>query len=314
MTLTVRAPRDAVRTSVRERLEIDFRSALPLSKGTETQLLGALCQVLQHPGSLVRSQLVYEMATAYGVDETHAQEFATAIEYFHSASLLFDDLPCMDNAIERRGALCVHQVYGEPAAILAALGLINRAYALLWRALASMPREHQAASLGYVETCLGVEGLLNGQSQDLHFAGVAAGADASERVALGKTVPFIRLSLVLPAIAGGAPAVELQLLTRLAVFWGLSYQILDDIKDVNQHATQSGKTPARDALLNRPNVALAIGVQKALLRVKRFTRLGDRVLARLVHRRPSLAFLEQLRVRFQEEIEAIQTLMPADRL
>jgi geranylgeranyl pyrophosphate synthase len=298
--------------SQKERLLGAFSTSLPLPPGTEPQLVGALCQVLQLPGSLVRSQLVYQMACAYKVGDNYAQDLAIAIEYFHSASLLFDDLPCMDNAEERRGALCVHQVYGEAAAILAALALINRAYAQLWRALGQCPQERQAAALAYVEKCLGVEGLLNGQSQDLHYAGLSQDGVTSEMVALNKTVPLIRLSLVLPAMVGGAPALEVQLLERVAVFWGLSYQILDDLKDVCQTPDQTGKTADRDATLNRPNVALAMGAKNALLRVERLMGLGDRVLARL--RRPPLLFMDEVRGRFRDEIAGIRLTAPARSL
>ena len=296
---------------LKDRLLLAFSSSLPLPDSTESQLLGALSQILRSPGSLVRAQLVYQMASAYQLEDGHAQELATAIEYFHTASLLFDDLPCMDNAEERRGAPCVHQVYGEAAAVLAALGLINRAYSLLWRALAACPPQRQSTALTYVEKHLGVEGLLNGQSQDLHYAALFHDGLSSERVALSKTVSLIRLSLVLPALAGGAEAVELQMLERLAAFWGLSYKILDDLKDVLQGPDQSGKTAARDATLNRPNVALAIGAKNALLRIERFMRLGDRALARLTRLRPSLSFLEELRLRFREEIAGIEVNGPA---
>src|ERR1700677_1714366 len=42
-----------------------FASSFPLPEQTEPQLLGALCQVLQLPGSLVRAHLVYQVACAY---------------------------------------------------------------------------------------------------------------------------------------------------------------------------------------------------------------------------------------------------------
>jgi geranylgeranyl pyrophosphate synthase len=155
---------------------------------------------------------------------------------------------------------------------------------------------------------------LNGQSQDLHYAGLSQDGLSSEKVALSKTVSLIRLSLVLPALAGGVQAAELRMLERLAIFWGLSYQILDDLKDVYQKPDQTGKTSDRDATLNRPNVALAIGAANALLRIERLLRLGDRVLSRLTRRVPSLSFMEELRLRFREEIAAIEVTGPARNL
>lgn len=42
------------------------------------------------PGSLLRTQIVYEVACAYGGRDEQAQDMAVAIEYFHNASLLVD--------------------------------------------------------------------------------------------------------------------------------------------------------------------------------------------------------------------------------
>ena len=74
----------------------------------------------------------------------------------------------MDNATERRGEPCVHRIQGEAATVLAALALVSRAYALLWQGFADLPSDRQALAGDYVEKCLGVNGLLNGQSEDLH--------------------------------------------------------------------------------------------------------------------------------------------------
>ena len=54
-----------------------------------------------------------------------------AIEYMHTASLLLDDLPCMDNSSLRRNKPAVHSKYGEVRAILAGMYFVNSAYKLL---------------------------------------------------------------------------------------------------------------------------------------------------------------------------------------
>lgn len=279
-----------------------FKASLPLPQALEPNFEDSLRYVLDNPGSLVRSKLVYQMATAYGMQPDPARELATAIEYFHTASLLFDDLPCMDDAKQRRGLLCTHLVFGEESAILAALALINRAYALTWRAVASCPRNWQDTALAFLECCLGVGGLLNGQSFDLHYSALPHTLETTEHIARGKTVSLIRLTLALPAMLGGASQSELRQIDRIALFWGLGYQIVDDLKDVLQSSEQSGKTPARDALLARPNIAVAIGVQSAVLRLTRLIDLGDKALARLLTARPELDFLERLRGDLQQEL------------
>ena len=54
-----------------------------------------------------------------------------AVEMVHTASLILDDLPSMDDARSRRGRPACHVAHGEATAILAAFALLNRAYEIL---------------------------------------------------------------------------------------------------------------------------------------------------------------------------------------
>ena len=282
-----------------------FRDSLPLPAHLDPNLEAALRHVLRNPGSMVRPRMVLDVSTAYGMDAGAANSLAIALEYFHTASLIFDDLPCMDNALQRRGAPCVHVAFGETSAILAALALINRAYALVWQALSRCPVDRQPQVMAYLEHRLGVDGLLNGQSLDLHYSTLPHSRETTERIAQGKTVSLIRLTLILPAMLGGAPAREIQLLERIAFCWGLGYQIVDDLKDVLQSVDETGKTAARDVLLDRPNIAAAIGVPGAVERLCRLMRLGDLALGRLLVKRPTLHFLGKLRSDLQGELSRV---------
>jgi len=298
----------------RIRLRNAFVHSLPVAPGTERHLAGALAEMLDNPGSMFRAELAFRVARCFGQTEECSQELAIALEYFHTASLVFDDLPAMDNAAQRRGAPCVHHVYGEGTAILAALALINRAYSLIWKAVANLTLEERQRALSYLELNLGLTGLLNGQSQDLHYGVLSTQLQTPHQVALGKTVSLIRLSLVLPALLGGASETELRRLNCLAVYWGLGYQTLDDLKDVLFPAGESGKTGARDAQLNRPNQALFYGVSEAFSRARRLMRLGSRVIGRLTRRRESLSFLGEAHARFEEEMATLSYAMPATSL
>jgi geranylgeranyl pyrophosphate synthase len=211
----------------------------------------------------------------------------------------------MDNAQERRNAPCTHLVFGQESAILAALALVNRAYALVWRAVLASPQARQEQALAFLEQCLGVAGLLNGQSLDLHYASLPHSCQTAEMVARGKTVSLIRLTLVLPAMLGGAPARELRCLERIALFWGLSYQIIDDLKDVLETAAQSGKTSSRDRLLGRPNTAEVLGVGAATARLTRLLELGDRAMRQLLGYRPATDFLARLRAELEAELARV---------
>lgn len=291
--------------AVTRRLQVAFCQRMTLPTHLEPTLAAALEYLLEHAGSMVRPRIVYRLALAHGIGEEAAIDMAIALEYFHTASLVFDDLPCMDNATMRRGAPCVHVEYSEAAATLAALALINRAYALAGRAIAACPHEFQQPAHDYLEGHLGVFGLLNGQSLDLNYSQLPHTLDSTERVAKGKTVSLISLTLVLPAMAGGASTREVQLLGRISTCWGLSYQIVDDLKDVLQSSSKIGKTAGRDEYLGRPNTALTIGVSAAVERLIRLLRAGDLSLEAVTRLRPSLDFLREFRGTLQDELNRV---------
>jgi geranylgeranyl pyrophosphate synthase len=259
-----------------------------------------------NPGSLARAQLIYGIAAGSGLPSGDALRLATAIEYFHAASLIFDDMPAMDDATTRRGRTCPHVVHGEAAATLGALALITRAYALLWEALERIPASRRRRAGSLVAECLGAEGILDGQARDVHFDRRAR-ADEVLRVASGKTVPLIRLAVVLPAIAAGAPVATLRRLETLSRAWGLAYQILDDFKDVLLTDAEAGKTTSRDRRLGRPNLPQRAGSRRALARLDallgeaRESLDGARLPARA--KRP-LARLQETLERMRDEVLA----------
>jgi geranylgeranyl diphosphate synthase type II len=282
-----------------------YSHSLPTGLNADASLSQAIRYVLSHPGSLHRAHLASRIAVDYGADHNSATFLATALEYFHTASLIFDDLPCMDDARLRRGAACVHLQFGQHEAILAALALINRAYALSWQAFSELSHSTAAKGMEYLEGRLGVAGLLAGQSADLNYARLPHTAAVTGLVAKGKTVSLIQLSLVWPALLHGASARELSLLERLAHCWGLAYQAADDLKDVLHDASETGKTSGRDVMLDRPNLTVSIGIPATANRLKRLLRIGEANLQLLLRRRPSLGFLEDFRQSLKAEVAAL---------
>lgn len=248
----------------------------------ESRLGAALRDVLAKPGSLTRALIAYLMGMEMGLAEETARGLACGIEYLHTASLIFDDLPAMDDARLRRGMPCLHVVHGEAVAMLAALALINRGYSLLWQAVGkarTAQRRDEAAAL--VESCLGTVGLVGGQAYDL--CGWRDGQTPAEvmEVARRKTATLLRLPLVLPAIIGNGSRREIQLLERLGLLRGLSYQAVDDLKDVMLGEESSGKSAGRDELMGRPNLVAAEGFQSALQRLRKMMRIADQVQEKL---------------------------------
>lgn len=243
----------------------------------EPKLAAALRDVLSRPGSLVRAVTAYLIGLAMGMNEEAARALGCGIEYLHTASLIFDDFPAMDNSPMRRGGLSLHVAHGEAVATLAALAMINRGYALLWQGIQQASPSRAIMAGGWIDSKLGINGLIGGQAWDLHgWDDQQSAADVSE-IAARKTGDLLRLTMVLPAIVGNGTRREIQLLDRLALLRGLAYQAADDLKDVYAHESISGKTSGRDQALGRPNLVAAEGVIAASERCDRLIAMGDRV-------------------------------------
>jgi geranylgeranyl pyrophosphate synthase len=262
----------------------------------EPRMAAALQDILARPGSLVRAVIAYLVGIEMGLAEQSARAMACGIEYLHTASLVFDDLPAMDDARMRRGAACVHVVHGESVAMLAALAMINRAYAMIWQGIQQANPKRRAAAGEWVDGRLGIGGVIGGQAYDLSgWRGEQSAAEVSE-VAARKTGDLLRLSLVLPAIVGRGTPREIQILDRLALLRGLAYQAADDLKDVISPELDSGKTGGRDEALGRPNLVVAEGLPAAVRRFRRLTDVGDRVQAALPGPAERWMMLEMLKV------------------
>ena len=275
-------------------IEQALRDNMPLGVNPEPRLAAVLEHAVSHPGKLIRARLVYAAAMQHGSGEGVALQLACAVEYYHLASLLLDDLPCMDDAQTRRGAPCPHLTHGEAPTILAALALINRAYLLAGFALADQVGPVRMAAMACLDCCLGVPGLVGGQAHDLAFADSDRSLRMVGRIAAGKTGALFWLAVYFPALLAQPDAIESRHLKALCLYWGLAFQAMDDLADVE--AAESDQNPAktagRDRALSRPNLALALGVEATRKRVTRLLEKAERSLTTLVGRNSDWIYLQ----------------------
>jgi geranylgeranyl diphosphate synthase, type II len=264
----------------------------PAGPHTEPHLHALITSVVAHPGKLFRGKLVLATTSAHGIDDAIGVPLATAVEFFHTASLLLDDLPCMDDADTRRGQPCAHRVYGDATAILTALSFVNRAYALIGFALLGQPMSIRLQMQSCLDACLGSAGLVGGQASDLRFAESHRSARDVCRVALAKTGTMFWLGLIFPALLLAPSRTEARTLEALCIYWGLAFQALDDLRDLLATSVATGKTTGRDRVLVRPNLAVAIGVPRTRARIDRLLAQADRKVCQLVIARPAWAYLK----------------------
>ncbi len=220
----------------RSQIEKSLREFLPLAPSKiETQFNEAVEYALFSGGKRLRPVLTLLGAELFGAKAETVLPAAVAGEFIHTSSLIFDDLPCMDNASERRGKTSLHEKFGEGLAVLVAIGFLNASYGLVFVNHVSMPERAMQAHAELVE-CIGASGMLGGQSVDLALAkGVGDSANfESESVRNLKTSALMRLSLRVGAILAGASHLDLVTLSRFAELLGDAYQLSDDLIDLEE--------------------------------------------------------------------------------
>ena len=223
----------------RPQIEETLREFLPLAPPKiETKFNEAVEYALFSGGKRLRPVLTLLGAELFGGAVETLLPAACAGEFVHTSSLIFDDLPCMDNAPERRGVTSLHEKFGEGLAVLVAIGFLNASYSLVFVNHANLPERAMAAHREIIE-CVGAAGMLGGQSVDLALAKGAGDGGASleiEAVRNLKTSALMRLSLRVGAILAGANYFDLATLSRFAELLGDAYQLSDDLIDLDEDA------------------------------------------------------------------------------
>jgi geranylgeranyl diphosphate synthase type II len=208
-----------------------------------------MAYALTGKGKRVRPVLTLAVAEIFGKSSAPVLDLACAVEMVHACSLVLDDLPAMDDAALRRGRPTVHRAFGEAVALLAALALLNRAYAL---AAASAQRLALARYTGedlihHLAAAIGSHGLIGGQALDLLSRPEEVDLDRLEYIHSHKTGALFMAAAELGAMAADARRRDLEVVSRYAKNLGLAFQISDDLLDVLATPEETGKDTGQDA-------------------------------------------------------------------
>jgi geranylgeranyl diphosphate synthase type II len=247
----------------RAEIETALASVLPAPPDCPPVVGDAMRYSLTAGGKRLRPVLCLASADAVGGDRALAMPAACALELIHTYSLIHDDLPAMDNDTMRRGRPTLHVVAGEGMAILAGDGLLTEAFALMAQAPASSDPSIQTRKLrvvGIIATAAGATGMVGGQALDLVGA---AGAHGLRFMHGKKTGALIRAAATAGAVMGGAADGTIALIDAAATDFGLAFQIVDDILDVEGAPAAIGKTAGKDAAAGKPTYPALYGVDGA---------------------------------------------------
>lgn len=190
------------------------------------EVYGLIEEFLKRGGKRVRPALCLLSCEAVGGTAEQALPAATALELFHSFSLVHDDLE--DDSELRRGKPCLHKLHGAPLAINAGDGL----FVLVWKALQSLelPAKKQIAVSAMLTQAF--TRVLEGQAIELNWRrenNWSLRAEDYYTMAGGKTGALIAASCEVGGFAGGAKKRQLKALRAYGESIGLAFQIQDDV-------------------------------------------------------------------------------------
>jgi geranylgeranyl pyrophosphate synthase len=176
---------------------------------------------------------------------------AVAVECFHKASLIHDDIE--DDDAERYGRQAVHVAHGVPIALNAGDLLVGEGYRLLSECdvHASVRAElFRIAAAGHRELCLG-------QGAELAWTRSprSLSVDQVLEIFRKKTSPAFHVALSLGAALGGADAPTQEVLRRYSDALGVAYQIRDDIEDLGTDAGVAAHAA-------RPSLPMALALER----------------------------------------------------
>ena len=227
------------------------------------------------PGKRIRPVLLMLAAHDLGYRDDHSGllDFACAIEMVHAASLILDDIPCMDDAELRRGRPTIHRQFGEPVAILAAVALLSRAFGVIALAdgISSQAKTQAVAELSHA---VGVQGLVQGQFRDLTEGSQPRSADAIQLTNHFKTSTLFGAAMQMASVAASAPLAAREKLHRFALDLGQAFQLLDDLA---VGLSDTGKDPFQDA--GKSTLVNMLGSQAVEKRLRDHLKRADRHLA-----------------------------------
>lgn len=193
-------------------------------------------------GKRFRGMLLLMAAEAAGGACDACVDAAAALEIVHAASLVFDDLPCMDDARLRRGKPATHVAHGESRAVLAGIALITEAMRLLATARGADPAI-QARLVAILSHALGPLGLCAGQDLDLSAEKTPDGVQREQDLKTG--VLFIA-GLEMLAALKGIEQDELEAMIAFGRQLGRVFQSYDDLLDLLGDSASTGKDTGRD--------------------------------------------------------------------
>jgi len=244
-----------------ELVNIALDRFLPRKDEYPKQIHKAMRHTLFAGGKRIRPYLMIRTYNLLSDDNDKIIEVAAALELMHTYTLIHDDLPEIDNDDIRRGKPSCHVVYGSDLALLAGDALLVNSVELM-----SMTDLNDLLKLKVIReflTFCGDQGLIAGQMADILNEGKKGTPKMLEFIHLNKTVKLFQLCTRIACLIADAKSDDYERLDRYGYLFGMVFQIIDDILDIEGDEKSLGKTIGKDEERKKMTYPAVYGLEKS---------------------------------------------------
>jgi geranylgeranyl pyrophosphate synthase len=247
-----------VRQEINDNLAVKKTKLMPFM---EDPITDAANYSLMGDGKRLRPIMTWVMGVkGFELDKHALFPLLRSLEYMHTASLIFDDLPSQDNSPTRRGRATLHEVYSEAIAELTGLFLTQKAF----QEQASLEEFDAKTVLKLIRySAQKTMDMCKGQAMDLASKGKRLSLEELNRMSFYKTGLGFEASLIMPAILSNASDEEMEALKKYAYHAGIAFQIKDDLLDVEGDQNLIGKPVGNDRENNSSTFVSILGLDGA---------------------------------------------------
>jgi geranylgeranyl diphosphate synthase, type II len=228
-------------------------------------------------GKRLRSVITLTVAESLN-PELDLTQFALCVELLHNASLVIDDMPCMDNDHYRRGKETIHFKYGSCKAQALVSYFLKKAYGFLHSNYTELKDKHPSDSkidsiilsiYDILNKNMGFLGAATGQFIDICPMNAIIKEDSYKKYYKSvenildliylKTTTFFEIGFLpayLLSLNREATREELDKVHKLVKYFGLAFQISDDFDDIEQDKNRVNSE-------YNPNIVCKYGLEEA---------------------------------------------------
>lgn len=224
-----------------------------------------------------RLRSIIPLVISSKLNNSNLHNLAISIELLHNASLIIDDMPCMDNDRLRRNKLSIHAKYGLRTAQLLVNLLLEISFDLIYENINNIKNQNiygldyfnkiNLYILKNVNYNLGLMGACGGQFIDTcpinkyvnnkDFLKEYKNIDKLLDLIYLKTTTFFEISFISSYLLSGGNFNNIDKLKKAVKYFGLAFQISDDFEDIEQDIIRN-----KDNYYN-PNLVCKYGKTKA---------------------------------------------------